>query len=86
MLGIHPRNLVSMKTPVRHTREPKIERQKLTDTIRERKVKELHALLDEGVYICGSSFDLARQFMPEHVEALNEHMRKTYYGYPSKNR
>lgn len=73
-----------MKTPVRLTREPKIEREKLTEAIRQRKVKELHALLDEGVYVCGSSFDLARQYIPEQVEALNEHMRTTYYGYPSK--
>ncbi|MBJ6984020.1 hypothetical protein [Luteimonas sp. MC1750] len=63
------------------TREPRMEKQQLAETIRARKVEELHALLEDGVYVCAESYVLAKQFMPEQVEALNEHMRKTYYGY-----
>ena len=53
---------------------------KLYKAIRERKVRALHALIKKGVYVNGTAFDLARGHMPEQVEKLTDHMRKTFYG------
>lgn len=53
---------------------------KLYKAIREQKVRSLHSLIKKGVYVSGTAFDLARVHMPEQVEKLTDHMRKTFYG------
>ena len=52
----------------------------LHDAIRKGKVKALHALIKKGVYVDATAFELARGAMPQKVDALIEHQRKTFYG------
>ena len=52
----------------------------LHEAIRKRKVRALHALIKKGVYVDGTAFDLAKAHMPRKVLALNDHMRKVFYG------
>ena len=52
----------------------------LHEALRKRKVRALHALIKKGVYVDSTAFELARGCMPEKVETLVAHQRKTFYG------
>jgi len=58
-------------------------RAQLREAIRARDLEALHKLLDEeGNYCSATEFDLAKQMLPEGLEAMSEYMRKHYYGCP----
>lgn len=62
--------------------DPELTR-KLDDAIRARKTRALHALLKDHngsrVYVDDKCFMRAKQFMPEKVQMLRDHMVKHFY-------
>ncbi len=51
----------------------------LLQIIRQKRIEELHAHLENGVYIDGCCFDLARSVDAAIEELLTQHMQKRVY-------